>query len=149
MRPGKTPKKGHTASAHEHTISETLVEKNCGKILHMLLIIGRHTKRNLSKEAVGAYLESSRLPPQIVVKKPSRSKSRKLHITMPCQRRKPSQRYSLILRAKKRKYPTSRVIADGDGALTSPTRDNTVNKTGPASENDLRSKKRSTLARSA
>lgn len=39
------------------------------------------------------------------------------------QRRNPSHRYSLILRTKKRRYPTSRVSADADGAPTSPTRD--------------------------
>jgi hypothetical protein len=68
------------------TIPDTLVDRIDRKILHMLLIIGRYTKKNLFKEAVGASLESSRLPLQIVVKKrPARSKNRrKLQITMPC-----------------------------------------------------------------
>ena len=63
------------------------------------------------------------------------------------QRRNPPHRYSLILRTKKRRYPTSLVSADADGAPTSPIQDNTVNKTGPADEYDLRSKKRSISAR--
>jgi hypothetical protein len=75
-RPEKTSKKERKTSGHKQTIPQTLVKKGYGKILHMLLIIGRHTKKNLSTEAVGACLESSRLP-QIVVKKPSRSKKSK------------------------------------------------------------------------
>jgi hypothetical protein len=72
--------------------SKTLVDTNHRKILHMRLIIGRYTKKNLFKEAVGASLESSRLPLQIVVKKrPARSKNRrKLQITMPCSTPEPS-----------------------------------------------------------
>jgi hypothetical protein len=60
------------------TIPDTLVDRIDRKILHMRLIIGRYTKKNLFKEAVGASLESSRLPLQIVVKKrPARSKKSK------------------------------------------------------------------------
>lgn len=49
---------------------------------------------------------------------------KRIPITMPfVQRRNPSHRYSLILRTKMRRYPTSRVSADTDGAPTSPNRD--------------------------
>ena len=91
------------------------------------------TQKSLSKEAVGACLESSRLASsnRRQEKTYTRSKSqsrpkkeKKLPITMPfVQRRNPPHRYSLILRTKKRRYPTSLVSADADGAPTSPTRD--------------------------
>ena len=102
----------------------------------MLLIIGRQEKEEEHKRTCLKKL-SARLwnpaawPPQIVVKKkpiPAQNKSTKKEKRLPItmlfvQRRNPSHRYSLILRTKKRRYPTSRVSADADGAPTSPTRD--------------------------
>lgn len=115
--------------------------KGFRKILHMLLIIGRQEKekeqhkRTCLKKLSARCLESSRLAssPQNRRQEKTYTRSKQIHqqrkrkklpITMPfVQRRNPAHRYSLILRTKKRRYPTSRVSADADGAPTSPTRD--------------------------
>lgn len=129
----------HKTNVHDQTISTFSIYAGrdiYGKILHMLLIIGRQEKeeehkRTCLKKLSARVWNPAAWPPQIVVKKKpitrskqSTKKVKRLPITMPfVQRRNPSHRYSLILRTKKRRYPTSRVSADADGATTSPTRD--------------------------